>query len=177
LGLSSCFSAKRANVPDCDAPACEFKKVYSFDPYFSPFQKAAIKEALVDWNKATDGRVCLTEGDWKDDSSVRINRAKDQEDLGIFAGDLFWNQHIGLFRHAENDIWIVTEDYGSALLTGIAAHEVGHSIGLSHTVDTRIPSVMHPVVDLFAKTHPHVYPRDYEEHCRKNGCKCAGVAR
>lgn len=165
----SAVTAALALVPaltGCAAPSspdsgrCVVYREYTIDPRFTGAQRAAILGAMASWGRATGGQACMVEGSGL--SIVRVDSPDELSELDAMAGD------VRPWGYCRESIWIATTRAVSpADVLNIAAHELGHSVGLQH-YDGVSPSCMRSV-----GPYPHdpgVTARDAGEFCRVHRC-------
>lgn len=141
---------------------CEKPVKFRIDPAFNGAEADAIREAMGGWASATGGRACFREGG----TDLIVVRAATRLDLRPF--DDGWHGHAGLYR--QGIAWIVADELTRDQVVDVAAHEIGHHLGLGHVTDTRT-TIMHPTDGARAPTG-QLAARDREEYCTVHGCSC-----
>jgi hypothetical protein len=135
--------------PGCVSYGTSF--TYSFDPRFAPDEKAAIVAAMNDWSEAVlEGSAAsplsfvedpTASGEGSNQIRFVASTGAEMEARRPNAprGLLGWNEVVDA-REGSSWVWFALDrlqgSWGStnlALLSQIAEHEVGHSLGLQHT--------------------------------------------
>jgi hypothetical protein len=142
--------------------SCNTTTRYRLDPAFTDDESNSIREAMRLWYSASGGRACFSEGG----SDLILVRVTDRLELRPFADG--WHSYAGLYRLGT--IWIVVSDLTPRAMVDVAAHEIGHHLGIDHVVDTE-ETIMHPTKG-GRREDATLSERDRTAYCAAHACVC-----